>query len=217
MSVLGTVVDIIKRHFISGVLVVVPLILTYWVLAFLFTAVDGMLEPLIRSLIGYYTPGLGIITTILLIMLAGFFTRNIVGARLYAVGDRLLIRVPLIRPIYLSAKQVLAALTKGNRDTFKEVCLLEYPRQGVWVMGFISGYSTADLGRGSKRYASVFIGSTPTPVTGWTVVVPEDELFRVNMTIEEGVKFLVSGGVVAPEKFTASEASKSQNTGELQG
>ena len=217
MSVFGTVIDIIKRHFISGVLVVVPLILTDWVLSFLFQAIDGILQPIIHGLIGYYVPGLGIVTTILLIMLAGFFTRNIVGARLYSLGDKLLTKVPLIRPIYLSAKQVLIALTKGNKEAFKEVCLIEYPRQGVWVLGFVSGYSMADLGGGTKKYASVFIGSTPTPITGWTVLILEDELFRVNMSVEEGIKFLVSGGVVAPEMFTRQTAVKTQNAGEYQG
>lgn len=216
MSVLGTFVDVIKRHFISGVLVVVPLILTYWVLSFLFTAIDGILQPPIHSLIGFYVPGLGIGTTILLIMLAGFFTRNIVGARIYSIGDKLLTKVPLIRPIYLSAKQVLTALTNGNNDTFKEVCLIEYPRQGVWVLGFVSGYSMGDFGSETKRYARVFIGSTPTPVTGWTVLLPEDELFRVNMTVEDGIKFLVSGGVVAPEMFVAIDEAKTKNAGEYQ-
>ena len=214
---IGTVIDIIKRHFLSGVLVVVPLILTFWVLSFLFQAIDGMLQPLIHGLIGYYIPGLGIFTTILLIMLAGFFTRNIVGARLYALGDKLLTRVPLIRPIYLSAKQVLSALTKGNNETFKEVCLIEYPRKGVWVLGFVSGFSMADFGTGAKRYASVFIGSTPTPITGWTVLVSEAELFRVNMTVEDGIKFLVSGGVVAPEMFRSQDNANKINAGEYQG
>lgn len=215
MSFFGSVVDIIKRHFLSGVLVVVPLILTYWVLSALFHAIDGILQPLIHSLIGYYLPGFGLLTTILLIILAGFFTRNIIGARLYALGDRLLVRVPLIRPIYLSAKQMLGAVTSGNREAFKEVCLIEYPRPGVWVMGFVSRYTTADLGGGTKRFATVFIGSSPTPVTGWTVIVSEDQLFRLNMTIEDGVKFLVSGGVVSPEQFTLVETNDIPKAGEF--
>lgn len=217
MSVFGTVVDIIKRHFLSGVLVVVPLILTYWVLSFLFQAIDGILQPIIHGLIGYYIPGLGIVTTISLIMLAGFFTRNIVGARLYSLGERLLTKVPLIRPIYLSAKQVLAALTKGNKEAFKEVCLIEYPRPGIWVLGFISGSSMADFGGGTRKYVSVFIGSTPTPITGWTVLIPEEELFRVDMSVEDGIKFLVSGGVVAPDTFAPKTSVTTPNAGEYQG
>jgi uncharacterized membrane protein len=215
VSITNTVFDVIKRHFVGGVLVVVPLILTYLVLRYLFVAVDDILGPIILRLFGYYIPGLGVITTLLLIILAGFFTRGIIGARVYRMWDRMLRRMPLIRPIYSSAKRMLEAVTNANSGTFKEVVLVEYPRKGLWALGFISRYFEASLDGTSRGYCTVFMGSSPTPITGWVIVVPQDEVLRLEMTVEEGFKLLVSGGVVSPEEFKLKAAIERSVTGEV--
>jgi len=189
---------IVKRQFISGMLVVVPLILTYLVLKFLFDAIDGILQPLIEGVVGYYVPGLGVITTILLILLAGFFTRNFIGARIYRMGDRILERMPIIRPIYSAAKQLLEAIAQPTHQSFKAVVLIEYPRRGSWVLAFLSNRMEVDVGGEIRRLVSVFVPSTPTPISGMVILVPEDEAQLLEMTVEEGVKFLVSGGVASP-------------------
>ena len=124
MSLVNNILAVLKRHFISGVLVVVPLILTYIVLKFLVEVIDGILRPALAHIFGYYVTGLGIVTTILIIILAGFFTRNIIGAKLYKVSDRVLISVPLIRPIYSAAKQLLEAVTRSSVKSFQEVALI---------------------------------------------------------------------------------------------
>lgn len=198
MSLLDTIRAIIKRHFVSGVLVVVPLILTYIVLRFLFEAVDGLLQPLLYRLVGWYIPGLGILTTLLLIILAGFFTRNIVGARLYRIGERVLDRLPLIRPIYSAAKQLLEAIATPSVDSFKEVALVEYPRRGAYALCFVAKRISMELNGVTSEHVTVFVPSTPTPVSGIVLVVPAADVLSVNMTVEEGVKFLVSGGVASP-------------------
>jgi len=192
-------VAIIKRYFLSGVLVVVPLILTYIVLKFLFEAIDGILQPLIHSLLGYFIPGLGVFTTILLIILAGILTRNYIGSHIFRIGDQLLVRLPIIRPIYSAAKQLLEATTIPSSRSFKEVALVEYPRRGSWALGFISNRFAFKLDGEKRSCASVFVPSTPTPISGMVVVLPLDQIHPVNMTVEEGIKFLVSGGVAAPE------------------
>ncbi|MBU8934959.1 MAG: DUF502 domain-containing protein [candidate division Zixibacteria bacterium] len=194
-----SMVAIIKRYFLSGVLIVVPLILTYIVLKFLFEAVDGILQPTIHSILGYFIPGLGVITTILLIILAGILTRNYLGGHIYRIGDQLLIRLPIIRPIYSAAKQLLEAITIPSSNSFKEVALIEYPRRGSWALSFISNRFTILIDGEARSCASVFVPSTPTPISGMVVVLPLDQIYPVNMTVEEGVKFLVSGGVAAPE------------------
>jgi uncharacterized membrane protein len=203
MLVVSTVIEIVRRHFVSGMLVVVPIILTYLVLRFLFEGIDGILQPVLHRAFGYYFPGLGVVTTILLIILAGFFTRNFIGARLYRVGDRLLVRMPLIRPIYSSAKQLLEAMTLSSGGSFKEVALVEYPRKGVYQLGFVSRTFDVVQTTGRRRHVSVFVASTPTPVSGMVVVVPEEEVIRLDMSVEEGIKFLVSGGVAAPTSLIA--------------
>lgn len=191
----------LKNYFLSGVLVVVPLILTYIVLKFLFETLDGILNPLIEKVLGYHITGLGIITTILIIILAGIFTRNIVGARIYRVWDSILNKVPFIRPVYSAAKQLLEAITLPSlgKGSFKEVCLAEYPRKGSFALGFLSNRLESDLDGEVKKYVSVFIPSTPTPVSGMVILLPPDEIIPLEMTVEEGIKFLVSGGVASPE------------------
>ena len=195
----GTMFDVVKRYFLSGVLVVVPFILTFIVLRFLFESIDGILQPLLHNLLGYYRAGLGLLTTLLIVLLAGVLTRNLVGHKIYRIGDRLLAQVPLIRPIYSASKQLLAALTRADEGSFQEVALIEYPRQGLYSICFISQRTRIEINGIADEYCTCFVPSTPTPVSGMTVVVPARDVHPVNMSIEEGVKFLVSGGVASPK------------------
>jgi uncharacterized membrane protein len=213
MSTDNSIIGILKRHFISGVLVVVPIILTYLVLKFLFETIDGVLQPILHRVFGYFVPGLGVITTVLLIILAGFFTRNIIGARLYRMGDRVLARLPIIRPIYSAAKQLLEAITGPSVSSFKEVVLVEYPRRGAYALSFISNRIKLEIDGELKEFVSVFVPSTPTPVSGMVILVPYDAVIPLQMTVEEGVKFLVSGGVASPallRRKSKSTMSKSK-------
>jgi uncharacterized membrane protein len=205
MALLRIVRDIIRRQFLAGVLVVVPLILTYVVLRFLFEAVDGILSPLIFKLLGYNIPGLGIITTILIILLTGFLTRNIIGSKLYHYGDRMLSRTPLIRIFYLAAKQLIEAVSVPNIKTFKEVVMIEYPRKGLYAIGFATTQIRFINGKdGGRGLTGVFIPSTPTPMTGIIVFIAEEEINRLKITVEEGLKLIVSGGIVSPKEIYLS-------------
>ncbi len=195
----ASMLDILKRYFLGGVLVVVPFILTFIVLRFLFESIDGILQPYLHDLLGYYRTGLGLLTTLLIVLLAGVLTRNFVGHRIYRIGDRLLAQVPLIRPIYSASKQLLAALTRTDTGSFQEVALIEYPRQGLYSICFISQRTRIEVNGKSDEYCTCFVPSTPTPVSGMTVVVPTRDVHPVDMSVEEGVKFLVSGGVASPK------------------
>lgn len=202
MSIFRMIKDIIKRQFLSGVLVVVPLILTYVVLRFLFDLVDGILSPIIQQTIGYTIPGLGIISTIFIIILTGFFTRSIVGATIYRKGDKILARTPLIRVIYLAAKQLINAITMPQIKTFKEVVMVEYMRKGLYAIGFAtSKIDTVDLANNTNSLIGVFIPSTPTPVSGVLVFVLRKDITPLDMSVEEAMKLLVSGGIVAPSSI----------------
>ncbi len=198
MSVVNKVLGVVRRYFVSGVLVVVPLILTYIVLKFLFESIDSILRPLLERVLGYYVYGLGVFTTILLIILAGVITRNFVGAKLYKLGDRIMVKVPIIRPIYTAAKQLLEAITMPSMQAFKEVAIVEYPRRGAYALGFISNRVNFTVDGSLKKYTTIFVPSTPTPISGMVIMIPDEEVIPVEMTVEEGVKFLVSGGVASP-------------------
>jgi uncharacterized membrane protein len=199
MSAGSSVIAIVKKYFISGVLVVVPVILTYIVLRFLFEAIDGILQPVLHRLFGYYVPGLGIFTTVLLIILAGVLTRNFIGARLYKMGDRILVRLPIIRLIYSAAKQLLTAVTGPTTSSFKEVALVEYPRKGTYALSFVSNRIMLQSDGDQREHFVVFVPSTPTPISGMVVLVPAEEVIPLDMTVEEGIRFLVSGGVASPD------------------
>ncbi len=188
-----------KRYFLAGVLVVVPIILTYLVIKFLFELVDGLLRPLITHLLGYYWVGLGLIITILIILLAGVLTKNFMGAALHKLIETVLARLPFISPIYSGAKQLLEAVTIPSKGSFKEVVLVEYPRTGVYAVGLVTR-KVEILAEGKLRsFVTVLIASTPTPFSGMAILYPVEEIIEVDMSVEDALKFLVSGGVVSPE------------------
>ncbi len=206
MNVAKIVGDIIRRQFLSGVLVVVPLILTYVVLRFLFEAVDGILLPVVEKVLGYNVPGLGIITTLLIILLTGFFTRSLLGGTIYKRGDRVLTKIPIIRIIYLAAKQLIQAISMPTVNSFKEVVMIEYPRRGLFIIGFATArvkYANDRIGQ--QKLIGVFIPSTPMPASGFVIFAPENEIMKVNLSVEEALKMLVSGGIVAPPTFGDNE------------
>lgn len=207
MPVFRIIKDIIRRQFLSGVLVVVPLILTYVVLRFLFESIDGILSPIVLRTLGYSIPGLGIIVTLLIILLTGFFMRNYIGATLYKHGDRVLARTPLIRIFYLAAKQLIQAITMPQIRSFKEVVMIEYMRKDLYAIGFATTrirYESSE--HGAKKLVGVFIPSTPTPVSGVVVFVPENDVVPLDITVEEAIKLLVSGGIVSPASVKEVEA-----------
>jgi len=191
--------DVLRRQFLSGMLVVIPLILTYVVLRFLFETIDGILSPYIVKFLGYSIPGLGIISTILIIILTGFFVRSIVGASIYKHGDNLLTKLPIVRIFYLAAKKLIEALAKPNNEAFKEVVMFEYPRRGIWVVGFLtSKIKFVDGSDEQLELVGVFIPSTPTPVSGFVIFAPREDIVSLDITVEDGLKLIVSGGIIAP-------------------
>ncbi|MDZ4723583.1 MAG: DUF502 domain-containing protein [candidate division Zixibacteria bacterium] len=204
--------NLIKRYFLSGVLVVVPFIITVLVLKFLFQTIDGVLSPLIERLFGFYIPGLGLLATILLIFTAGILTRNFLGNQFYRVWEAILAKLPLIRPIYSSVKQLLEAMTSSGEKSFDDVVIVEYPRKGIYSIGFVTNRMEMTMAEKTSRLISVFIPSTPTPLSGMIILVPSEDVTVVDISIEDGIKFIVSGGVAAPRTFRARENAEALGT-----
>jgi uncharacterized membrane protein len=193
----------LKFYFLSGVLVIVPLIITYVVLKFLFVGVDNLLSPLIVKLTGYYIPGLGILATLILIFLAGFFTTNIVGLRVFSLWEKIFVKTPLVRTIYIAAKQLVEGLAISDKKAFQKVVLVEYPRSGIYALGFITKEVEMQLEKKEPgKLLAVYIPSTPTPFTGIVILFPKEEVIFLDLSVEEGVKFVVSGGIASPEKLS---------------
>lgn len=195
----------LRRYFLSGILVIVPLIITFMVLRFLFQGVDGLLSPIIAKLIKHHIPGLGLVATIILIFIAGVLTANVIGSRLFKIWEIFFIKTPLVRTIYGSSKQLVEAVTTTDKHSFKQVVLVEFPRKGIFYLGFITNEVKVNFENKREELIVVFIPSTPTPFTGWTLLFHREEVISLDITVEDGIKFFVSGGIASPETFSQKD------------
>jgi len=194
-------IKVLRNYFLSGVLIIVPLIITYLVLRFLFLGLDGLLSPLINELIGFNFPGTGLLATLILIFLAGLFASSLIFSRLVSYAESLFNKIPVIRTIYGPAKQLVESLTAADKKGLKQVLLVQFPRQGVYTLGFM----TNRIRLKEEELLAVFIPSTPTPFTGWTLLFKEDEVTFLDTSVEEGIEFFVSGGIASPDRFKLKE------------
>ncbi|MBI4208895.1 MAG: DUF502 domain-containing protein [Deltaproteobacteria bacterium] len=195
----------LQRYFIAGILVIVPIAISVWVLLGLLNWMDGFLGRIPDTFLPVHIPGLGIILLILLILSAGALTTNLLGKRILHAWERILSRIPLIRAIYSGTKQVLEALVKNKGDQFRRVVLFEYPRKGLWSIGFVTG-TLIDKGPANpvgKRLVAVLYPTTPNPTTGFFMLVPEEELIPLDVSVEEAFKMVISAGMITPERFSS--------------
>jgi uncharacterized membrane protein len=184
----------IKKYFITGLLIILPVWATYYVLSALLSVIDGILADVPAHIFGVRIPGLGIITLFLFVLLAGMVFTNYLGSRVVRFSDELLQKVPLVRGVYFTVKQVME--TFSMKHQFHGVALVEYPRKGCWSIGFMTGET--DFGKiGLEgRHLSVFVPTTPNPTAGFLLILPEADVKKLNMTVEEGMKFIISLGLV---------------------
>ncbi len=200
----------LKNDLIAGLLVLIPLATTIWLTITIATWVinfltqipkqlnpfDGM-HPILVNLLNLLV---GLIVPLLSILLIGLMARNIVGRWLLDLGERVLQAIPLAGQVYKTLKQLLETLLKDTNGKFRRVILVEYPRQGIWAIGFVTGIISNDIQSPMSRpMLSVFIPTTPNPTTGWYAVVPEDEVVNLSLSIEDAFKIVVSGGIVTPK------------------
>ena len=188
----------LRTRFLSGLLVVVPIAATILVLVWVFRTIDDILQPIIKAFLGHTITGLGFGITIALVLIVGIIAGNYVGKRIIQFGDSVLKRVPLFRQIYSGAKQVVDGLSGTgsiNKAAFREVVLVEFPTKGMTHIAFITNEFTAQDGR--KLYA-VYMPSTPVPWSGFSGIVTEDMITRTTITIDEALKMVISGVLIAP-------------------
>ena len=188
-----------KRIFTTGLLAILPLAITIYVFYLIFSFLDNLIGDLINAIFDYRVPGIGFAAGLLLILLIGFIASNIIGRRLLGFGDYFLQRLPLARGIYTSAKQIIDAFTVQGKNTFKEVVLLEYPRRDLYVIGFVTGSSKGEIQeKTDEDIINIFVPTTPNPTSGMLILAPRHEVIPLSMTVEEGMKVIVSGGLFSP-------------------
>lgn len=209
----------LKNDLIAGLLVVIPLATTIWLSVSiakwaidLFTRIpkqinpfDG-LDPFITNILNFVV---GLAVPLLSILIIGLMARNIVGRWLLDFGERFLQAIPLAGSVYKTLKQILETLLGDSKTKFRRVVLIEYPRKGIWTMGFVTGKASPALqGHLSVDAINVFIPTTPNPTSGWYAIVPQSETIDIDISIEDAFKILISGGIVSPETFTPKSPLK---------
>ncbi|MCX5748707.1 MAG: DUF502 domain-containing protein [Candidatus Saganbacteria bacterium] len=189
--------------FFRGVIILLPLFITIWLLWFMFSFMDGILGGILSLIFGHPMPGLGFIITISLILFTGYLANYLIGERFFHFIDNLLIKVPIVKTIYSSAKQVNDALFQtGASKGFTKACLIEYPRTGVYSIGFLTSRTSKEISKktGHDDLVNVFIPNTPTPATGFLVLVPQKDVIMLDIKTEDAVKMIVSAGVLQPKE-----------------
>jgi uncharacterized membrane protein len=207
----------------AGLLVIIPIWITFMLLQFLAIRLDGVLgphAPRIFAYLGYQVkevPGLGIIVMVLAIYFVGIFARNFFGRQIVHLADRILGKVPFVRTVYLASKQLLETVALQQKDGFKRVVLIEYPRRGLFVLAFVTSEAKGEVQtRTNQELLNIFVPTTPNPTSGFLIFVPKEDVVPLEMTIEEGIKYVVSGGFVVPTYIqqNGSDEAALANVGE---
>jgi uncharacterized membrane protein len=203
----------LRKYIITGLLIWVPLGITIFVIKLLVGLMDRtivLLPPAWRpeALFGFEIPGLGIVISAMVIFITGFFLTNFAGRRLISFWENFLDRIPLVRSIYSSVKQVTHTILSSDNDTFNEVMLIEYPRKGVWTLCFKTSESPKTFNQvAGKELITVFVPTTPNPTSGFILFVPKDEVKKMDLDVEDALKLVMSLGVVTPESNNKKKPS----------
>lgn len=195
----------IKSYFITGLLVLFPFVMTIFIITWLFTKIDNILQGVISKFLARFGlfsfPGIGFISVFLIILLAGIIARNYMGRKIIKIGDRIVTRIPLINRIYLAIQQISKAFLAEQREVFKKAVLIEYPRKGIYSIAFFTQDTKGEpQEKLSKDVVSVFLPTTPNPTSGFLLFIPKNEVIDLDMPIEEALKLVISGGAIIPQK-----------------
>ena len=196
-------------------LITLPIALTWFILQFLLKNFDALSPVFTRMLIqfgapipeGFRIPFLGLVVTLLIVLAVGWLTTNFFGKKLFELGELMIEKIPFVRRIYKGSKQVVSSIAEADTSTFRKVVLIEFPRRGLLAIGFVTGESRGEVQRITREnMLNVFVPTMPNPTSGFLIFSPPEELTEVSMTIEEGIKYVVSGGIVTPPEFKIIEA-----------
>ncbi len=201
-----------KKYLVAGLLVWLPLAITIWVLSWLLGAMDGVFASLLSATQAVlpasaqggldrlrHVPGLGVVVMLVGLLLTGVFAANIVGQWWLRQWDRLMGKIPIVKSIYNSVKQVSDTLFSSNGNAFREAVLVQYPRQGSWTIAFVTGRPGGEVAeRLPGDYVSVYVPTTPNPTSGFFLMMPRSDILELKMSVDEALKYVISMGVVGP-------------------
>ncbi len=195
----------LRNYFLAGILVTAPIGITAYLVWTFVDMVDGWVTPLIppryspQTYLPFGIPGFGLVVAIIGLILVGALTANVLGRLFVHTSDRILARMPVVRGIYGAVKQLTETVFGSQSAAFREVVLVEYPRRGIWGMGFITGVTEGEVQEMTEdEVVNVFLPTTPNPTSGFLLFVPRSDIVRLSMSVEEGIKMVISGGIVSP-------------------
>lgn len=204
----------LRRYFIAGLLVWLPLGVTIFLIKFLIDFMDqallwlpAALRP--ENLFGFRVPGLGAVLLVALVLLTGVIVANLFGRQLVIIGERLLARIPLVRAVYSAAKQLTETLFSGSGQSFRKVVLVEYPRAGLWTLAFLTGNGIGEVKQRTGRdLINIFVPTTPNPTSGFFLMVPRETVIELDMSVDAALKTILSAGAVVPGEIKPPVGAK---------
>ena len=196
-----------KKYFITGLLIWIPLVITIWVLKVIFDALDQSLlllpiELRTESWLGVHIPGLGALLAVVVVLLTGVFATNFFGAQLVEIWHDILHRIPVVNSIYSSVKQISDTLFSSSGQAFRKALLVQWPREGMWTIAFQTGAPSGSVAKHiPPDCLSVYVPTTPNPTGGYFVIVQRKDVIELDMTVDQALKYIISMGVVPPPDF----------------
>ena len=186
----------LRGKIVAGLVTVAPILATVWILTVLFNFFDGFAAPLLDSLLPIHIPGLGVIIALIFMYLLGILVTNFLGKKIVSIGEAVLRKIPLANTIYGTAKQITQSVSGASNKAFKKAVLINYPRSGLWTIAFVTGDSIDDNG---ESYYHLFVPTTPNPTSGVMVIIPQSDVIDSNLSVEEALKTIISGGMLGPK------------------
>ncbi len=203
----------IGSYFFRGLITLLPLLVTIWLLWFMYSFLDSILGNIIALFVGHPVPLLGFVLIIGLIFLIGFLTAHLIGARAFDLAESFILHIPIVKNIYSAAKQVNEVLfTHKGAEDFRRACIVEYPRKGIWSLGFVTSDAAAEIeAKAKEKMLNVFIVNTPTPATGFLIMVPARDVILLDMKTEDAFKYVISAGVLRPDALPQEVHAKKES------
>jgi uncharacterized membrane protein len=202
-----------RKYFVTGLLILVPLVITVWVISLIVGTLDQSLLLLPagwrpEALVGFHIPLLGTIFTLLIIFFTGLATRNFIGNQVVRAWELVLNRIPVVNSIYSSVKQVSDTLLSSSGNAFRQAVLVEYPRKDCWTIAFVTGVPGGEVKDHLQGdYISIYVPTTPNPTSGFFLMLKRDQVVELELSVEEALKYIVSMGVVAPPEHTGKKSN----------
>ena len=207
----------LRGYFLTGVVVTAPIGITFYVAILFIGFIDGKVKNFIPekyhfdNLLPFDIPGIGLLFVLAFLTFIGFLTAGLIGRYVIKLGERIISRLPIIRSIYGALKQIFESVLNSSSKSFREVVLIEYPRKGIWAIGFITGDTKEEIREISEmEMVNVFLPTTPNPTSGFLLFLPKKDVQILSMSVEEGIKMVISGGIVTPNFIKKAKVKKNK-------